>query len=126
MHELSEFAGPLTAEITGTPHATYGYGPLLEPEIADVAEASAAEHYLAAGLAPSAARLYRSLYLDPCPPSLQVPAVSEIERRIAIRPEPAIAALGPGKEPADLGPSPRTSGSADSSRTPSCSATVTW
>jgi UDP:flavonoid glycosyltransferase YjiC (YdhE family) len=170
VHELSEFAGPLTAE----PHATCGYGPLLEPEIADVAEASAAEHYLAAGLAPSAARLYRSLYLDPCPPSLQVPAVSEIERRIAIRPEPAgtdaaaepswlrtlpqrptvyvtlgtvgnqdlsffrivldalarrpvnvIAALGPGKEPADLGPSPRTSGSAASSRTPNCSATVT-
>jgi MGT family glycosyltransferase len=128
---------------------------LLEPEIADVAEAAAAEHYLAAGIAPAAARLYRSLYLDPCPPSLQVPAVSEIERRIAIRPEPAgpgaaaepawlrslpqrptvyvtlgmvwnqdlsffrivldslarrpvnvIAALGPGKEPADLGPQP--------------------
>ena len=155
VHELSEFAGPLTAEITGIPHATCGFGPLLEPEIADAAEAAAAEHYLAAGLAPSAARLYRSLYLDPCPPSLQVPAVSEIERRIAIRPEPAatdaaaeltwlrslpqrptvyvtlgtvwnqdlsffrivieslarrpvnvIAALGPGKEPADLGPQP--------------------
>src|ERR1700728_4721905 len=55
VHELSEFAGPLTAEITGIPHATCGFGPLLEPEIADVAEASAAEHYLAPGLAPAAA-----------------------------------------------------------------------
>jgi UDP:flavonoid glycosyltransferase YjiC (YdhE family) len=89
VHELSEFAGPLTAQLTGVPHATCGYGPLLEPEIADVAAAAAAEHYVTAGLAPAAARLYRSLYLDPCPPSLQVPAASAIERRIAVRPEPA-------------------------------------
>ena len=155
VHELSEFAGPLTAQMTGVPHATCGYGPLLEPEIADVAEAAAAEHCVAAGLAPTAARLYRSLYLDPCPPSLQVPAASAIERRIAVRPEPAgaegaaepgwlrslpqqptvyvtlgtvwnqdpaffrivldslagrpvnvIAALGPGKDPADFGAQP--------------------
>ena len=155
VHELSEFAGPLTAELTGIPHATCGYGPLLEPEVAELAEAAAAEHYVAAGLAPAAARLYRSLYLDPCPPSLQVPEVAAIGRRIAVRPEPAgtdaaaepgwlrslpqqptvyvtlgtvwnqdleffrvvldglagrplnvIAALGPGKDPADLGAQP--------------------
>jgi UDP:flavonoid glycosyltransferase YjiC (YdhE family) len=155
VHELSEFTGPLTAEISGIPYVTCGYGPLLEPEIADVAQVAAAEHYVAAGLEPAAARLYRSLYLDPCPPSLQVPAVTTIERRVAIRPELAgtgaaagpgwlrslprrptvyvtlgtvwnqdpsffrivlgslaarpvnvIAALGPGKNPADLGPQP--------------------
>jgi UDP:flavonoid glycosyltransferase YjiC (YdhE family) len=155
VHELSEFAGPLAAEMTGIPYATFGYGPLLEPEIADIAEAAAAEHYVAAGLPPSGARLYRSLYLDPCPPSLQVPAAAAIGRRIAVRPEPAgtgaaaapgwlvslpqqptvyvtlgtvwnqdltffrvvldslagrpvnvIAALGPGKDPADLGAQP--------------------
>jgi UDP:flavonoid glycosyltransferase YjiC (YdhE family) len=153
--ELSEFAGPLAAELTGIPHVTCGYGPMLEPEVADVAAAAAAEHYVAAGLAPASARLYRSLYLDPCPPSLQVPAVRTIERRIAVRPEPpgtdtvaepgwlralpqrltvyvtlgtvwnndpvffrimlaslagrpvnVIAALGPGKDPAALGPQP--------------------
>jgi UDP:flavonoid glycosyltransferase YjiC (YdhE family) len=156
VHELSEFAGPLAAEITGIPYATCGYGPLLEPEIAEVAQAAAARHYAAAGVAPAAARLYRSLYLDPCPPSLQVPAAGTIERRIAVRPEPAgtggaaaepgrlrslprrptvfvtlgtvwnqdlsffravldslasrpvsvIAALGPGRDPAELGPQP--------------------
>jgi UDP:flavonoid glycosyltransferase YjiC (YdhE family) len=89
VHELSEFAGPLTAQLTGIPYATCGYGPLLEPEIADVAAAAATEHYVAAGLDPEAARLYGSLYLDPCPPSLQVPAVSMIRRRVPIRPEPA-------------------------------------
>jgi UDP:flavonoid glycosyltransferase YjiC (YdhE family) len=153
VHELSEFAGPLTAQIAGVPYATCGYGPLLEPEIAQVAEAAAAEHYAAAGLGPADARLYRSLYLDPCPPSLQVPAASTIRHRIAVRPEPAgadglaepgwlrslprrptvyvtlgtvwnqdlsffrivldslasrgvnvIAALGPGRDPAELGP----------------------
>lgn len=98
VHELSEFAGPLTAQLTGIPYATCGYGPLLEPEIADVAAAAAAEHYVAAGLDPEAARLYRSLYLDPCPPSLQVPAVSMIRRRVPIRPEPAST-----DAPAELG-----------------------
>lgn len=155
VHELAEFAGPLTAQLAGIRYATCGYGPLVEPEIAAAAAAAAAEHYLTAGLAPEAARLYRSLYLDPCPPSLQVPAISMVERRFAIRPEPAstkaavpldwihslpqrptiyvtlgtvwnqdlpfyrvvldaiatqtvnvIVTLGPGNEPADLGPQP--------------------
>jgi UDP:flavonoid glycosyltransferase YjiC (YdhE family) len=98
VHELSEFAGPLTAKITGIPHVTCGYGPLLEPEIANIAQRAAGEHYRAAGVAPAAARLYRSLYLDPCPPRLQVPAAAAIERRVAVRPEPAgtTAAAGPG------------------------------
>jgi UDP:flavonoid glycosyltransferase YjiC (YdhE family) len=87
VHELSEFAGPLTAEIAGLPHVTCGFGPLPEPEVADVAAAAAAEHYVAAGLPPAAARLYRSVYLDPCPPALQVPAASQLTRRIAVRPE---------------------------------------
>jgi len=89
VHGLADFAGPLAAELAGIPYVTCGYGPLLEPEVAQVAAAAAGRHWAAAGLDPSGARLYRSLYLDPCPPSLQVPAVSQVPRRLPVRPEPA-------------------------------------
>jgi UDP:flavonoid glycosyltransferase YjiC (YdhE family) len=91
VHGLADFAGPLAAELAGIPYVTCGYGPLLEPEVAQVAAAAAGRHWAAAGLDPSGARLYRSLYLDPCPPSLQVPAISEVPRRLPVRPEPAEA-----------------------------------
>jgi UDP:flavonoid glycosyltransferase YjiC (YdhE family) len=94
VHDLSEFAGPLAAELTGIPYATCGYGPLPEPETADIAAAGAAPHWAAAGLEPSAGRLYRSLYLDPCPPSLQVPAIATVPHRVPVRPEHAEAAAG--------------------------------
>ena len=89
VHELSEFAGPLAARLTGIPYVTCGYGPLPEPSIAEIAAAAAAPHWAAAGLEPAQARMYRSLYLDPCPPSLQVPAIRLVARRVKIRPEPA-------------------------------------
>ncbi len=37
----------------------------------------------------TSASMYRSLYLDPCPPSLRVPAVAGLERKLQIRPEAA-------------------------------------
>jgi UDP:flavonoid glycosyltransferase YjiC (YdhE family) len=89
VHELADLAAPLAAELTGTPYATCGYGPLPEPEIAGLAAEVAGRHWAAAGLSPSGARLYRSLYLDPCPPSLQVPGIGRVTRSLRIRPEPA-------------------------------------
>lgn len=94
VHELAEFAGPLAAELAGIPHVTSGYGPLLEPEVAEIAATAAGPCWATAGLDPSGARLYRSLYLDPCPPGLQVPAVSQVPRRLEIRPEAAGPAGG--------------------------------
>lgn len=96
VHDLSEFAGPLAAQLTGIPYATCGYGPLLEPDTADIAAAGAAPHWAAAGLDPSAGRLYRSLYLDPCPPSLQVPAIATVRHRVLVRPQQAEAAASAG------------------------------
>lgn len=57
VHDLADFAGPLAAELTGVPYATCGYGPLPEPETADVAATGAGPHWAAAGLDPSAGRL---------------------------------------------------------------------
>jgi UDP:flavonoid glycosyltransferase YjiC (YdhE family) len=87
VHEIAEFAGPIAAERTGIPYATCGVGPLLQPEIAELAGKTVGRHWQAAGLDARNARIYRSLYLDSCPPSLQIAAIDQIERRQQIRPE---------------------------------------
>jgi UDP:flavonoid glycosyltransferase YjiC (YdhE family) len=86
VHGVAEFAGPLAASLAGIPYVTCGYGPLLQPEIAELAGIAAARHWQAAGLDPDAGRMYRSLYLDPCPPSLQIPAAAALPARRLIRP----------------------------------------
>jgi UDP:flavonoid glycosyltransferase YjiC (YdhE family) len=89
VHEIAEFAAPLVAALDGIPYATLGVGPVLQPEIAELAATAMGRHWQTAGLAPADARPYRSLYLDPWPASLQAPAVAEVEDRLPIRPEPA-------------------------------------
>ncbi len=89
VHGIAEFAGPLAVGLAGIPYATCGFGPLLQPDIAELAGRAAGRHWEAAGLDPLDARMYRSLYLDPCPPSLQVPAIEELTAKLEIRPEAA-------------------------------------
>lgn len=88
VHGLAEFAGPLAADLAGIPYVTAAYGPLLQPEIADLAGSVVGRYWKEAGLDPAAGRMYRSLYLDPCPPALQVPAAAALAGRYPIRPEP--------------------------------------
>lgn len=92
VHGVAEFAGPLAATLAGIPHVTCGYGPLLQPDIAELAGVAVGRHWRAAGLDPEAGRMYRSLYLDPCPPSLQIPAAAALPARCPIRPEAAESA----------------------------------
>jgi UDP:flavonoid glycosyltransferase YjiC (YdhE family) len=87
VHEIAEFAGPIAAERAGIPYATCGVGPLLQPAIAELAGKTVGRHWQAAGLDARNGRMYRSLYLDSCPPSLQIAAIDQIERRLQIRPE---------------------------------------
>jgi UDP:flavonoid glycosyltransferase YjiC (YdhE family) len=89
VHEIAEFAAPLVAALDGIPYATLGVGPVLQPEIAELAATAMGRHWQAAGLHPAGARPYRSLYLDPCPPTLQAPVAAELQDRILIRPDPA-------------------------------------
>jgi UDP:flavonoid glycosyltransferase YjiC (YdhE family) len=89
VHEIAEFAGPIAAARAGIPYVTYGVGPLLQPAIAELAGRSVGPHWQAAGLDARNGRMYRSLYLDPCPPSLQIAAIDQIEHRLPIRPEAA-------------------------------------
>ena len=94
VHEIAEFAGPIAAALAGIPYATCGVGPLLQPEIAELAGESVGPHWQAAGLDPRDGRLYRSLYLDSCPASLQIAAIDQVERRLQIRPQPPEEAAG--------------------------------
>lgn len=87
VHGVAEFAGPLAAALAQIPHATCGFGPLLQPEIAKLAGEAVGRHWQAAGLDPGDGRMYRSLYLDPCPPGLQVCEIAELKRTLQIRPE---------------------------------------
>jgi UDP:flavonoid glycosyltransferase YjiC (YdhE family) len=64
-----------------------GFGPLLKPEVAELAADGAAPMWREQGLEPQPwAGLYQHLYVDPCPPSLQLPAAAELPARIGIRP----------------------------------------
>jgi UDP:flavonoid glycosyltransferase YjiC (YdhE family) len=87
VHEIAEFAGPIAAELAGIPYATCGVGPLLQPAIAELAGKTVGRHWRAAGLDARKGRMYRSLYLDSCPPSLQIAAIDQIQHRLQIRPE---------------------------------------
>jgi len=72
-------AAPFAGALTRIPVATVGYGPLLEPDVAEAAGVAAEPFWRARGLSPPRwAGLYRELYVDPCPPSLQIAAIEEL------------------------------------------------
>jgi UDP:flavonoid glycosyltransferase YjiC (YdhE family) len=76
IHDVADFAGPLVATMAGIPYATHSYGPAIQTDVVRAAGAATAPYWTARGLAPHPlGGLYRYLYLDVCPPSLQVPEV---------------------------------------------------
>lgn len=93
VHEIAEFAGPIIATARGIPYVTHSFGPLLQPDVAVLAGAAAAPYWKAAGLQPHPlAGLYEHLYLDICPPSLQVPAISQVAAVQTVGPPPVTSA----------------------------------
>jgi UDP:flavonoid glycosyltransferase YjiC (YdhE family) len=80
VHEMAEFAGPIAAAAYGVPYATHSFGPLIPPDVAALAGEAAAPFWQAHGLDPHpTAGLYEHLYLDICPPSLHIPAISDLK-----------------------------------------------
>jgi UDP:flavonoid glycosyltransferase YjiC (YdhE family) len=95
VHGLAELAAPLAGALAGIPVVTVGYGPLLEPDVAEAAALAAEPFWRARGLTPPRwAGLYRELYVDPCPPSLQIRAIDQL---------PAVQKMGQAG-PASHGP----------------------
>jgi UDP:flavonoid glycosyltransferase YjiC (YdhE family) len=88
VHEVAELAAPIAAALAGTPLVTVGYGPLLESDVADATGAAVEPYWRARGLVPPRwGGLYRDLYVDPCPPSLQIRTIDEL---------PVVQKMGPG------------------------------
>ena len=96
LHDIAELASPVAAAIARIPLVTVGFGPLLDPAVAEVAGTAAEPARRARGLTvPKWAGLYRDLYVDPCPPLLQVPAIADL---------PVVQSMGPGPRAAAAPP----------------------
>ncbi len=74
VHDVAEFAAPLVATLVGIPYVEHSYGPAIENEVIRAAGEATAPFWSSHGLTPHPlGGFYRYLYLDVCPPSLQVP-----------------------------------------------------
>jgi UDP:flavonoid glycosyltransferase YjiC (YdhE family) len=86
VHDVAEFAAPLVATMVGIPYVEHSYGPAIENHVIRAAGDATAPFWSSHGLAPHPlGGLYRYLYLDVCPPSLQVPeAVADAVQGIRV------------------------------------------
>ena len=74
VHDVAEFAAPLVATIVGVPYVEHSYGPAIQNDVLRAAGDATAPFWTSHGLAPHPlGGLYRYLYLDVCPASLQLP-----------------------------------------------------
>jgi UDP:flavonoid glycosyltransferase YjiC (YdhE family) len=94
IHDVAEFAAPLVATVAGIPYAEHSYGPAIQNDVIRAAGEAASPFWSSHGLAPHPlGGLYRYLYLDVCPPSLQiseaVPAAVQSIRTVETRPPEA-------------------------------------
>ncbi len=98
VHEMAELAAPLICTSRGIPYIDVGYGALIDHALLAAAGIAAAPHWQARGLEPHPlAGMFRHLYIDPCPPTLQNPEIAHLEAVQQLRPTVA--------EPVDQRPS---------------------
>ncbi len=72
VHDVAEFAAPVVATAFGIPYVEHSFGPLVQADVIRAAGQATAPYWSSRGLAPHPlGGLYRYLYLDVCPPSLQ-------------------------------------------------------
>ena len=99
VHEVAEFAGLLVATAHGIPYVDLSYGSLIGSSLLRAAGEAAAPHWRARGLEPHpVAGLFRYLYVDTCPPSLQSPEIASVAAVQRLRPA---AAERPDVDPPD-------------------------
>ena len=97
VHGPAVFAGPVAAELADIPAANHSWGPLLGlDDLAAVATAAEPLWTERALEAPPLAGMFRHLYLDICPPSLQTAEIAAVGVAHPVRPTPA------GADGADL------------------------
>jgi UDP:flavonoid glycosyltransferase YjiC (YdhE family) len=95
IHDTSELAGPIAATAAGIPYVNHSFGHLLPDDIAALAAGRVAPLWKQIGHEPPPlAGLYRHLYLDICPRSLQFPGIAGVAVRQALRPVAFDAEVG--------------------------------
>jgi hypothetical protein len=87
VHEMAELAAPLISTALGVPYVDVGYGALIDRALLRSAGTAAAPHWRARGLEPHPlAGMFRHLYIDPCPPTLQNPEIADLTAVQQLRP----------------------------------------
>lgn len=95
VHEVAELAAPLIGSARGIPYVDVSYGALIGSTLLRATGEAAGPHWQARGLEPHpVAGLFRHLYVDTCPPSLQNPEIASIPAVQPLRPAAAEAAGG--------------------------------
>jgi UDP:flavonoid glycosyltransferase YjiC (YdhE family) len=99
VHEVAELAAPLVGSARGITYVDVSYGALIDSSLLHATGEAASPHWRARGLAPHpVAGLFRHLYIDTCPPSLQNPEIASLAAVQLLRPA---AAQAPDVEPPD-------------------------
>jgi UDP:flavonoid glycosyltransferase YjiC (YdhE family) len=99
VHEVAELAAPLVGSARGITYVDVSYGALIDSSLLHATGEAASPHWRARGLAPHpVAGLFRHLYIDTCPPSLQNPEIASLAAVQMLRPA---AAQAPHVEPPD-------------------------
>ncbi len=87
VHEMAEFAGPMISTALGIPYVDVGYGALIPRALLEDAGSAAASHWSARGLTPHPlGGAFRYLYIDPCPPALQIREIADLDAVQPMRP----------------------------------------
>ena len=90
VHEVAELAAPLVSTSLGIPYVDVGFGSLIPRRLLEAAGAAARPHWTARGLEPGpVAGLFRYLYVDPCPPTLQQAEIDALPWVQRVRPQAA-------------------------------------
>jgi UDP:flavonoid glycosyltransferase YjiC (YdhE family) len=95
VHDPAEFAAPIAAAVGRIPSVNHGWGPLLPLEYYRETAGILAPLWERCRLAPAEmAGMFRHLFLDICPPTLQSPEINEIGPVKLVRPVPVHLRLG--------------------------------
>lgn len=95
----------MIATALGIPYVDVGYGALIPRELLVAAGTAASVHWAARGLEPHPlGGAYRYLYVDPCPPALQNPEITDLEAIQPMRPAAGDTQLAERSEVFDLLP----------------------
>lgn len=95
VHDSFDFGAPVAAAAAGLPWAAHSFGALQPAPLWERAEALLAPTWRERGMEPAErGGIFRHLYLDICPPSLQSPAITEVASARLLRPVPFDAPRG--------------------------------